>query len=146
MKTMKNKKEWGWALRCQWRDGAHGIFNSRKEAIKNAQGYITNELNKLLDPEEKILVGIVKWADPCDHLPEFKNILEFIRSQAHDNQFMFVDELDIFDLKTKNDKTAFKDEMKATKELQKLLSGWAEKWIIGSAWDLTNEEEITIKK
>ena len=58
---------------------------------------------------------------------------------------MFVDELDIFDLKTKSDKTALKDETKATKELQKLLSKWAEKWIIGSAWVLTNEEEITIK-
>jgi hypothetical protein len=58
---------------------------------------------------------------------------------------MFVDELDIFDFKTKSDKTALKDETKATKEQQKLLSKWAEKWIIGSAWVLTNEEEITIK-
>jgi heme-degrading monooxygenase HmoA len=83
----KNKREWGWAL-ANYEDGAHGIFNSRKEAVKNAQGYIANELNKLLDPEEKILVGIVKWADPCDHLPEFENILEFIRSQARQSIYV----------------------------------------------------------
>ncbi len=142
----KNKKQqWGWTL-LNYEESAHGPFSSKEKAIKDANKYIADESNKIIDPEEKILVGTIQWADPCEYLPSFDDMLGLINAQARDNEYQFFDDI-VFDLNSgKNEEMAYKDEEKATRELQKLLSKWAEKWIASMAWILVNTEEVIVKK
>jgi hypothetical protein len=140
----KNKKqEWGWTL-LNYEEGAHGPFNSKKEVIKNAKEYIADESNKIIDDPEKILIGFVQWADPHEYLPDFDSVFELINQCAKDNEYSFFDD-QVFDLNS-SEKMAHRNEERATKELQQLLSKWTDKWITSSAWVLTNTEEMTIEK
>lgn len=123
---MTKKKEWAW---CQHIEGSqyHGPFPSRKEALKDAKENCD---------DAEIMLGHAHWPNAADYVPvDYDWLLECTDTNAIDDAF--------FD----NDEPLFiaKDEKKARKDLIRVMTAWARKWLEPTAWTFRNGKKVKIR-
>ena len=108
---------------------AHGIFDTREEAICDARQHFLDMGQS--DERPLITVAKVQWADPLRYLdPE--RILEQVDEAAFDSDFSFWDD-PVFDI-ARGGRTVFKH----------MLEDWAREYVKPQCWVMCEGEEVQL--
>jgi hypothetical protein len=130
---MSDVRQWGWnELNCE---DAHGTFDTREEAIADAEGYLdTGHVHV-------VSIGRVRVLEAKDYVTvDVDRMLYDADEEVYDDYGM--DEGRLFDFIDKDEDKV----LSATIELAKLIEDWSTKYLHNTAdvWVLEDEEEITI--
>jgi hypothetical protein len=130
-----DRRQWAW----REIDGetVNGPFESREEAIDEAKEGVDR------GPGARFLVGRCSWLSAREYavyLADAADLLERMNNLAHDNGEGPEDD-EAFEICSQ------KKFEQATRELEKLLGDWAEKWVeAASYFVMKDEEEIKIEE
>lgn len=122
-KKLVPKIEWGWMIENG--DIAYGPFNSREDAVEDAQESCRVSM-------DKVFYGVCRWGDPKSYLISMDEFLDSMNEAAYNDEFGFFEDA-IFDFSSPE------DAKHAELEFETFLRSWADKWLSSNAWTLDLE-------
>ena len=134
-RLMPDELKWGWMYIDA--EAAHGEFDTREEAIKDAMND-KDENGVVTDDSFELVVGRCVYPDPTNYLDDdLDDLLERMDQRACDGDFGFWED-EIFTVA---------DPKAAQEDLTKALAEWAKKHIRKpDCWTLESTEKVIIGK